>query len=157
MFRAKRRYAGQVLDEALRSHQVNRCRKLDDRAEAHLISLACTPAPEGRDHWTLRAPAGRTVEPGLMESLSHETVRLRLKKGSQAPVPQRGRLWCIPRVSAGLVAHMEHVLELYAGPCDPARPVVCFDGTPNLFITCDRQRGWRHVEIYRYSPWCTTT
>ena len=142
VFRAKRRCAGQGLDEALRSrHQVNRRRKLDDRAEAHLISLACTPAPEGRDHWTLRAPAGRTVAPGLVKSLSHETVRLRLKKGPQAPVPQRGRLWRIPRVSADPVAHMEHVLELYAGPCDPARPVVCFDGTPNLLITCDRQRG----------------
>ncbi len=62
----------------------SRYRKLDDRAEARLIALACTPAPEGRDHWTLRALAGKTVELGLVESLSHETVRLRLKKGSQA-------------------------------------------------------------------------
>ena len=46
--------------------------------------MACTPAPEGHDHWTLRALAGKTVELGLVESLSHETVRLRLKKGSQA-------------------------------------------------------------------------
>ncbi len=81
VLRAKRRYAEEGLDEMLRRrNQVNRYRKLDDRAEVHLIALACTPAPEGHDHWTLRAPAGKTVELGLVESLSHETVRLRLKK-----------------------------------------------------------------------------
>ena len=47
VFRAKRRYAEEGLDEALRHrNQVNRCRKLDDRGEAHLIALACM-APEG--------------------------------------------------------------------------------------------------------------
>ena len=81
VFRVKRRYAEEGLDEVLqRRNQVNRYRKLDDRAEAHLMALACTPAPEGHDHWTLRALAGKTVELGLVESLSHETVRLRLKK-----------------------------------------------------------------------------
>ena len=55
-------------------------RKLDDRGEAHLIALACSPAPEGHGHWTLRLLAGKAVELGLVESLSHETVRLRLKK-----------------------------------------------------------------------------
>ena len=81
VFRAKRRYAEEGLDEVLRRrNQVNRYRKLDDRGEAHLIALGCTPAPEGHNHWTLRALAGKTVELGLVESLSHETVRLRLKK-----------------------------------------------------------------------------
>ena len=60
--------------------QAHRYRKLDDRAGAHLIALTCTPAPEGHDHWTLRALAGNAVELGLVESLSHETVRLRLKE-----------------------------------------------------------------------------
>ena len=81
VFRAKRRYAEEGLDEVLRHrNQVNRYRKLDDRSEAHLIGLGCSPAPDGRDHWTLRALAGKAVELGLVESLSHETVRLRLKK-----------------------------------------------------------------------------
>ena len=69
------------LDEVLRHrNQVSRYRKLDDRGEAHLIALACSPAPEGHDHWTLRLLAGKAVELGLAPSLSHETVRLRLKK-----------------------------------------------------------------------------
>ena len=43
VFRAKRRYAEEGLDEVLwRRNQVNRYRKLDDRAEAHLIAW---PAP----------------------------------------------------------------------------------------------------------------
>ena len=81
VFRTKRRYAEEGLDEVLRHrNQVNRYRKLDDRGEAHLIVLACSPAPDGNDHWTLRALAGKAVELGLVESLSHKTVRLRLKK-----------------------------------------------------------------------------
>ena len=81
VFRAKRRYAEEGLDEVLRHHnQANRHQKVDDRVEAHLIALACSPAPEGHEHWTLRLLAGKAVELGLVESLSHETVRLRLKK-----------------------------------------------------------------------------
>ena len=42
VFRAKRRYAEEELDEVLRHrNQVSRYRKLDDRGEAHLIALAC--------------------------------------------------------------------------------------------------------------------
>ena len=59
--------------------QANRHRKLDDRGEAHLIALACSPAPEGHDHWTLRLLAGKVVELGLASSMSHEGVRRRLK------------------------------------------------------------------------------
>ena len=81
VFRAKRRYVEEGPDEVLRHrNQVHRHRKLDDRGEAHLIALACSPASEGHHHWTLRLLAGKAVELGLVESLSHETVRLRLKK-----------------------------------------------------------------------------
>ena len=86
VFRIKRRFAEDGLDGVLKDRpQAHRYRKLDDRAEAqaHLFSLACTPTPEGHDHWTLRARAGKAVELSLVESLSHETVRLHLKKLSQ--------------------------------------------------------------------------
>ena len=64
--------------------QANRYRKLDDKGEAHLIALACSPASDGHDHWTLHLLADRVVELGLVESLSYETVRLRLKKTSSS-------------------------------------------------------------------------
>ena len=54
VYRAKRRYAEEGLDGVLQDRvQANRYRKLDDRGEAHLIALACSPAPDGHDHWTL--------------------------------------------------------------------------------------------------------
>ena len=43
--------------------------------------------------------------------------------------PWQKREWCIPKVSAEFVAHMEDVLDLCAEPYDPQRPVVCFDET----------------------------
>ncbi len=81
VFRIKRRYAEEGLEQVLRHRtQVKRYRKVDERVEAHLVALACSPAPEGHDHWTLRLLADKTVELGLVESLATETVRLRLKK-----------------------------------------------------------------------------
>jgi hypothetical protein len=55
-------------------------KRLDGKAEAHLIALACSPAPAGRGQWTLRLLADRMVTLQHVESLSHETVRRTLKK-----------------------------------------------------------------------------
>ena len=43
-------------------------------------------------------------------------------------------MWCIPKVDAEYVARMEDVLDLYSAEPDPARPVVCFDESPNQLI-----------------------
>jgi hypothetical protein len=42
--------------------------------------------------------------------------------------------WCIPEVGAEFVAPMEDLLDLYAEPYDPARPVICFDESPKQLI-----------------------
>ena len=85
VYRVKRRYAAEGLDAVLHDRvQANRFRKLDDKAEAHLIALACSDAPEGHEHWTLQLLADRMVELGVVESLSYETVRLKLKKTSSS-------------------------------------------------------------------------
>ena len=81
VYRVKQRFAEEGLEGVLRDRpQANRPRKLDDRGEAHLIALACSPPPEGHEHWTLRLLAGKVVELGLTPSMSHEGVRQRLKK-----------------------------------------------------------------------------
>lgn len=36
-------------------------------------------------------------------------------------------MWCIGKLDASYIARMEHILDLYAEPSDPARPVVNFD------------------------------
>ena len=89
VYRVKQLLAEAGLERVLRDRpQANRPRKLDDRGEAHpvsstgqaLIALACSPPPEGHDHWTLRLLAGKVVELALTPSMSHEGVRQRLKK-----------------------------------------------------------------------------
>ena len=40
----------------------------------------------------------------------------------------------IPTVGAEFVCRMEDVLDLYAEPHDPARPVVCFDETSKQLV-----------------------
>lgn len=55
-------------------------RKLDGRGEAWLFATACSEAPEGYEHWTLRLLAGKLVELGMVENISYETVRRVLKK-----------------------------------------------------------------------------
>jgi len=55
-------------------------RKVDGDMEAHLIALACSPAPEGRSRWTLRLLAASFVELGFVDCISRETVRRTLKK-----------------------------------------------------------------------------
>ena len=85
VYRVKRRYADEGLDGVLHDRvQANRFRKLDDKGEAHLIALACSDAPEGHQRWTLELLADQMVELGVVESLSYETVRLKLKKRPQA-------------------------------------------------------------------------
>jgi len=58
-------------------------RCLDGVGEAHLIALACSPAPEGSARWTLHLLAERMVDLGYAEHLSYETVRRVLKKRAQ--------------------------------------------------------------------------
>jgi len=55
-------------------------RRLDGEAEAHLIALTCSEAPEGHEHWTLRLLKKRLIQLGVVENCSHETVRTTLKK-----------------------------------------------------------------------------
>jgi len=71
------------LESALtESPRKGRKRKLDGKAEAFLVATACSDAPSGRQSWTMQLLAERLVEMNLVESISDETVRLRLKKSS---------------------------------------------------------------------------
>lgn len=54
--------------------------RLDGKAEAHLVALACGAPPEGRSRWTLQLLADRLVVLGHVESVCRETVRQTLKK-----------------------------------------------------------------------------
>jgi transposase len=71
-------------ESALKDHpRPGRAPKLTDRQAAHLIALACSEAPEGHDHWTLRLLSGKVVELNYSPSCSYETIRQLLKKHPQ--------------------------------------------------------------------------
>jgi len=84
IWRLRKRFVEQGFEAALqRKEQARRkARKLDGAQEAHLIALACSQSPEGRERWSLRLLAERFVELGHVDEVSHETVRQVLKRGS---------------------------------------------------------------------------
>jgi transposase len=55
-------------------------KKLDGEQEAQVIAMRLGKAPKGYANWSLRLLARKVVELGIVESLSHETVRQTLKK-----------------------------------------------------------------------------
>ena len=80
--RVRRRFATGGLEAAL-AHQPQVNRKepvLDGEAEAHLIALVCGAPPQGQQRWTLHLLKDTLIERGYTDTVSHETVRQRLKK-----------------------------------------------------------------------------
>jgi transposase len=55
-------------------------KRLNEKGEAVLESLARSQPPEGRKRWTLELLADRLVQLRMVNSISHETVRQELKK-----------------------------------------------------------------------------
>lgn len=59
--------------------------KLDAKQAAMVTAIACSKAPDGHDHWTLRMLGAKIVELGFAPSYSHEGVRQLLKKTNSSP------------------------------------------------------------------------
>jgi len=57
-----------------------RQKRLDGEQEAKVIALRLGKPPKGFANWTLRLLAERVVELGIVETVSHETIRKTLKK-----------------------------------------------------------------------------
>jgi transposase len=77
----RKRFAAEGLDAA----RTEKARsggpaRLDGKAEAIVIALACSPAPEGRTPWTARMRANKRVEWEIVESVSEDTILRVLKK-----------------------------------------------------------------------------
>lgn len=53
---------------------------LDGKQEAKVIALRLGKPPKGFSNWSLRLLAEHVVELGIVDSISHETVRQTLKK-----------------------------------------------------------------------------
>jgi transposase len=86
--RLRKRFCSGGLTAALGERpRSGRPAKLDGKAEALVVALACSPAPEGQTRWTLRQLGERLVALEVVETISHESIRRLLKKTSSS----RGR------------------------------------------------------------------
>jgi transposase len=84
--RIRQRFVEESLEAALSERpRPGKARKLAGPQEAFVIALACTDAPEGQQTWTMQLLADRLVELNLVESISDETVRRTLKRGTSSP------------------------------------------------------------------------
>jgi len=87
--RTRRKFVERGLEGAITNRRPRRKypRKLDGKAEAHLIALMCGPAPAGYARWSLRLLADELVkiEGVEIEDISYETVRQTLKKTNLSP------------------------------------------------------------------------
>jgi len=84
--RVRRAYVGGGVEAALTHKSPDRiyARTLDGVAEAHLVALACSQPPTGRERWTLRLLANELVRLEVVPAISYETVRRTLKQTSSS-------------------------------------------------------------------------
>ena len=79
--RTRQRFVGGNLEGALNERpRPGGQKKLDEKGEAILETLAHSKPPEGRKRWTLQLLADRLVQLNVVDSISYETVRQELKK-----------------------------------------------------------------------------
>ena len=85
--RVRRQCVEQGLDAALERKRPDRvyARVFDGAAEAHLVALACSDPPIGREQWTLRLLADQLVRLEVVPAVSYETVRRTLAQTSSSP------------------------------------------------------------------------
>lgn len=83
--RTRQRFVEGNLEGALNEkRRPGREKKLDEKGEAVLETLAHSQPPDGRKRWTLELLADRLVELKVVDSISYETVRQELKKNASA-------------------------------------------------------------------------
>ena len=78
--RVRKRFAAEGLEAALGEPPGSGGpARLDGKAEAAVVAVACSPVPDGRAEWTVGLIAGRLVELRVVESISGRTVGRVLK------------------------------------------------------------------------------
>jgi transposase len=75
------RYRAGGVERALTDQvQQTRHRTLGGEEEAVMVAIACSPVPEGHDHWTLRMLRDKLIELDVVKRVSASTIQDRLKK-----------------------------------------------------------------------------
>jgi transposase len=76
----RERFGRERLGSLVDKPRSGRPKKFDGEVHAHVIAIACSQPPEGRERWTLRLIADRLVRLSEVESCSHSSVGGLLKK-----------------------------------------------------------------------------
>jgi hypothetical protein len=83
--RSRRILAGGVELAVFDVQRSGRPPQYDTNAQAHVIALACSTPPKGRQRWTMVELERTTRQESGMQSVSRKTVRLMLKKTISSP------------------------------------------------------------------------
>ncbi len=79
--RTRQRWVAGGLAAALQEQpRPGRVPRLDERAHAHLVALACAAPPAGRTTWTMQLLADELIILEVVDRVCDETVRRALKK-----------------------------------------------------------------------------
>ena len=89
----RRRFAAERLAALEERPRPGAAPKLDGKATACLVGLACAAPPAGRATWTMQLLADKLVELGQVAAISDETVRRTLKKTTSSPGGRSGGCW----------------------------------------------------------------
>lgn len=81
IYNLQKRYLQEGLESALTEKpRSGKSPVINGEMKARFTALACSDAPEGHARWTLRLPADKAVEFGLVDSISYKTCGEILKK-----------------------------------------------------------------------------
>lgn len=84
--KVKNRYNEEGLEAALSERpRSGQPKKIRQRQEAYITSVACSEPPQGRKRWTIELITDKVIELGYIEKVSRESVRKVLKKVSLNP------------------------------------------------------------------------
>jgi transposase len=180
VYRTKRQFVEEGLEKALNeASRRGADRLLNPKDEAVLVAIACSSPPKGRAKWTLTLLGTRLVALTELESVSTETIRRRLKEKDLKPwqkkmwcIPTLDAEFvaCMedvidlymepPDPKRPVVNFDEASTQLVGEVRDPIPPkpgkLAKYDseyvrnGTANIFMHFDQNRGWRHVKITPY-------
>lgn len=135
--RIRTKYVTDGLESAIQDKpRPGQPRKLSSSQEAHIIAIACSDAPEGRERWTLELLREEAIKRSIVDNISTEPIRILLKKHDLKP--WKKKTWCISELTDEFIERMNEILELYERPYNSKEPVICFDEKSKQLIADSR-------------------
>lgn len=84
--KTRKRFSIDGLDIALYgNHRSGRPPTITNEQKLKTVAIACTEAPQGHSHWSLKLLAKEVVKKGILPSISHEGVRIILQEHDLKP------------------------------------------------------------------------